>query len=72
MSKIKGTHLIFKTSIARVKSYLLIDNENEAKLIDESFVYPNKISSFKLKKLINFTLKNSEIVQKLTKKPLLT
>ena len=55
--KVKSEYLIFKTSIAKVKTCLLVDNKNEAKLIDESFVYANKIPSFKLKKPINFTLK---------------
>ena len=70
MLKIKNKNLSFKTSITRVKTYLLVDNKSEAELINEFFVHANKISSFKLKKPINFILKNRKIVQKLTKKAL--
>ena len=51
-----------------MKTCLLIDNESEAELINEFFVRANKISSFKLKKPINLTLRNDKVVQKLTKK----
>ena len=67
MTKIKNKYLIFKTSIVEMKIYLLVDNENETKLINKFFVHVNKVSSFKLKKSINFTLENSKIVQKLIK-----
>ena len=72
VSKVNGKHVIFKTSIARVKPYLLIDNRSEAELINKFFVRANKIPSFKLKKPINLILGNDKVVQKLTKKPLLT
>ena len=62
MPKVKSKHLIFKTSIAGVKTHLLIDNKSEAKLIDESFMHANKIPSFKLKEPINFTLGNRKVV----------
>ena len=62
VSKVNGEHLIFKTSIAGVKTCLLIDNRSEVELIDEFFVSANKIPFFKLKKPINFILKNSKIV----------
>ena len=65
--KVDGKHLIFKTSIAKVKTRLLVDNENEAEFIDEFFMRANKIPSFKLKKLINLILRNRKVVQKLTK-----
>ena len=68
--KVNGKYLIFKTSIARVKNFLLIDNRSEAELIDESFMRANKIPSFKLEKSINFILKNGRVVQKLTKEAL--
>ena len=45
MLKIESKYLILKTSIAKVRIYLLVDNKNEAKLIDKSFVHANKISS---------------------------
>ena len=48
--KINGKYLIFKTSIAGVKTHLLVDNGSEAELIDESFVHANKIPFFKPKK----------------------
>ena len=44
-----------------MKICLLIDNGNNAELIDESFVSANKISIFKLKKPIKFRLRNSKI-----------
>ena len=72
MPKIKGKHLIFKASIAEVKTHLLIETKNEAELIDEFFVHANKILSFKLKKSINFIFGNGKIIQKLIKKPSLT
>lgn len=51
MLKIKGKYLIFKSNIARMKIHLLIDNKSKIKLINESFVYIKKISTFKLKKI---------------------
>ena len=65
--KIKGKHLVFKTSIAGIHTCLLIDNSSEAKLIDKSFVRSNKISTFQLEKPIQLTLGNNEVVQHLTR-----
>ena len=61
--KIEGKHLVFKASIAEIQTRLLIDNGNEAELIDESFVRMQQISIFKLKKKIKLKLKNSEIME---------
>ena len=71
VSKVNGKHLIFKTSIAGVKTCLLIDNRSETELIDKSFMHVDKITSFKLKKLINLILGNGKVVQNLTKKALI-
>ena len=68
MLKVEGKHLIFKTSIAGIKIYLLIDNKSKFELIDEFFVHANKIPYFKLKKLINFIFKNGKVVQQFTEK----
>ena len=65
MPKIEGKHLVFKASIAGMKTYLLIDNGSEAELIDESFVRTQKIDTFKLAKRIKLTLGNGEVVQQL-------
>ena len=65
--KIEGKHLVFKSSINRIKTRLLVDNGSETELIDESFVRTNKISTFKLKKAIKLTLGNGEVVQTLTR-----
>ena len=65
--KVNGKHLIFKTSIAGVKTRLLVDNKSKTELIDEFFVRANKIPSFKLKEPINLTLGNGKVVQQLTK-----
>ena len=65
MPKIEGKHLVFKVSIAGMKTGLLIDNGSEAELIDKSFVRTQKINTFKLKKKIKLTLVNGEVVQKL-------
>ena len=65
MPKIEGKHLMFKASIAGMKTRLLIDNGSEAELIDESFVRTQRIDTFKLKKQIKLTLRNGEVVQKL-------
>ena len=62
ISKVKGKYLIFKTNITEVQTRLLVDNGNEAKLIDKSFMRANKIPSFKLKKAIYFTFGNSKVV----------
>ena len=62
VSKVKGEYLIFKTSIIRVRTCLLVDNKNEAEIIDQSFVYANKIPYFKLEESINLILKNNEFV----------
>lgn len=45
----------------------LIENGSEAELIDESFVWTNKISTSRLEKPIQLTLGNGEVVQRLTK-----
>ena len=63
--KIEGKHLVFKASIAGMKTQLLIDNSTEAKLIDESFVRTQRINIFKLRKKMKHTLGNGEVVQKL-------
>ena len=65
MPKIEGKHLVFKASVAGMKTRLLIDNGSEAELIDESFVRTQRIDTFKLKKRIKLTLGNGEVVQKL-------
>ena len=70
MPKVECQYLIFKASIARIKICLLVNNGSEVKLIDEFFVHSNKLSTFKLEKFIVLILKNSKIVQKLTKKTL--
>ena len=65
MPKIEGKHLVFKASVAGMKTRLLIDNGSEAELIDKSFVRTQRINTFKLKKKIKLTLGNREVVQKL-------
>ena len=71
MFKIEHKHLIFKTSIVEVKTHLLIDNKNEIELIDEFLEHANKISTFELKKSIDFILENGKIIQQLIKKILI-
>lgn len=56
MPKIKGKHLVFKASIAKIKTCLLIENGSEAKLIDKSFVHTQNIDTFKLTKRIKLKL----------------
>ena len=51
--KVENKYLIFKTSIAGVKTCLLIDNGSEAEFIDEIFMHINKILFFEPKKPIN-------------------
>ena len=63
--KIEGKHLVFKASVAGMKTRLLIDNGSKAELIDESFVRTQRIDIFKSKKQIKLTLGNGEVVQKL-------
>ena len=65
MQKIKGKHLVFKASIAGIKTRLLIDNGSGAELIDKAFVHEEKINTFKMKWKIKLTLGNGEVVQKL-------
>ena len=62
MPKIEDKHLVYKTSIAGVKTRLLVDNRNKTELIDKLFVCANKIPSFKLENSINLILGNSKIV----------
>ena len=71
VSKVESKHLTFKTSVIRVKNYLLIDNKNEIEIIDKFFVHANRISSFELEKPINLTLENSVVIHQLTKKSLM-
>ena len=66
--KVKGKHLVFKTTIAGIHTCLLIDNSSEVKLIDKSFVHLNQISTFQLEKLIQLMLDNGKVVQHLTKR----
>ena len=61
MPKIEGKDLVFKASIAGIKTQLLTDNGSEAKLIDKFFVRTQKINTFRLKKKL--TLGNGEMVQ---------
>ena len=61
--KIKSKHLIFKASVAGIKTHLLIDNGSKAKLIDKSFVHTNRMSIFKLKTQIRLELDNGEKVE---------
>ena len=68
--KVENKHLIFKTSTAKIKTSLLVDNSSEVKLIDKSFTCTNKLSIFKLERYINLTLGNDKVVQKFTKKAL--
>ena len=67
MPKIAGKHLVFKASVAEIKTCLLIDNDSEAELIDGSFMRTNKISTFKLKTRIGLELGNKEMVEWLEK-----
>lgn len=53
ISKVKEKHLVFKAKIARIKIYILIDNNSKTKLIDKFFVHLHGISTFKLKKKKN-------------------
>ena len=62
MPKIEGKHLVFKASIAGIKTRLLIDNSSKAELIDKTFVREQKINTFKLKKKIKLTLGNGKVV----------
>ena len=62
MFKVKSKHLTFKTSIAEVKTGLLVNNGSEAELINEFFIHVNKISAFKKKNTIDFTLGNGKII----------
>ena len=69
--KIESKHLIFKTSIAGMKTHLFVDNGNEAELNEESFIHTNKLSIFKQEKCINLILENSKVIQKLMKEALI-
>ena len=63
MLKLKSKHLIFEASVARIKTYLLVDNGSKVELINESFVHTNKINTFKLKQRIRLELENREMVE---------
>ena len=67
VSKIKGKHLVFKASIAEIKTRVLIGNGSKAKMINESFVHLHGISIFKLTKKIKLKLGNGEPMQWLEK-----
>ena len=68
VAKVKGKHLVFKTSIAGIHTCLLINNNSEAELIDKSFACLNKISTFQLEKPIQLMLGNGKVVQHLIKR----
>ena len=61
--KIENRHLIFKTSVAEIKTRLLVDNGSKTELINKFFVRTNKISTFKLKTQIKLELGNREKVE---------
>ena len=65
--KIEGKHLVFKTSIAGIKTRLLVDNGSEAELIDESFARVNNLNTSKLETGVKLTLGNGEVAQLLTR-----
>ena len=65
MPKIEGKHFVFKASVARMKTRLLIHNGSKAELIDKFFVRTQRIDTFKLKKQIKLTLGNGDVIQKL-------
>ena len=67
VAKVKGKHLVFKTTIAGIHTRLLIDNSSKAKLIEKTFACSNKISTFQLEKPIQLMLENGKVVQHLTK-----
>ena len=68
VAKVESKHLVFKSSIAGIHTHLLIDNDSKAELINKSFMRSNKISTFQLEKPIQLMLRNSKVVQRLTKK----
>lgn len=68
VAKVESQHLFFKTSISGMKMRFLIDNGSETELIDKTFVHRNKISTFKLKKLVKLELGNGKVVEHLTKR----
>ena len=70
--KVKCKYLIFKFSIAEIKTCLLVNNRSKIELIDEFFVYTNKILSFKLQKPINLHLETAKLSSNLPKKLSLT
>ena len=63
VSKIEGKHLVFKASVAKIKTRVLIDNGSKVELIDESFVRLHGISTFKLTKKIKLKLGNRDLMQ---------
>ena len=65
--KIKKKHLVFKASVAEIKTRVLIDNGSKAKLIDEFFVRLHRISTFRLTKKIKLELGNGDLMQWLDK-----
>ena len=60
--KIESKHLIFKASIAGMKTRLFVDNSSKTKFIDEFFMRTHKLSIFKLEKCITLILKNNKRV----------
>ena len=67
VSKIEGKKLIFKASVAGIKTRLPVDNGSKAELIDKFFVRTNKISIFKLKAQIRLEIGNREMMEWLEK-----
>ena len=66
--EIKGKYLIFKTGIAKMKTHLPIDNKSKAKLIDEFFVYANKILFSNWKNLLTLHSETVKLSSNLLKK----
>ena len=71
VAKVKGKHLVFKTSITGIHICLLIDNISKAKLINKLFARSNKISTFQLEKPIQLMLGNNKVIQHLIKRCLM-
>lgn len=67
MLKVKSKNLIFKNNITGMKTCLLVNNNSKVKFIDKFFLHTNKISTFKLEKLIKLVFGNGKMIQKLIK-----
>ena len=70
MLKIEGEHLVFKTNIAGVKTYLLINSRNKIELSDKFLCVLTRYHLMNWRNLLTLYLEKVILSRNLLKRPL--